>query len=156
MPQYTVLTVGHGELNWADFLRLMRPHHIEVLVDIRSFPYCDGVPWFNRDQLEHLARREGWEYVWLGGCLGPLTDDGRVDYLAKESEGRYRRGISQLLDLAAERRVCLLGTQADPLAGHRHQLIAQTLLHHDVAVEHVLHDGELMTAHADLFHGLGS
>ena len=155
MPQYTVLTVGHAELTWADFLRIMRPYQIEVLVDVRTYPYSDGVPWFNRDQLEHLARREGWEYIWLGSSLGPLTEAGRVDYLAKETEARYRRGIAQLLDIAAERRTCLFGTQANPLSSHRHHLIAQTLLHHDVAVDHILHDGGMAKAHADLFHGFG-
>lgn len=155
MPQYTVLTVGHAELSWEEFLRLLRPFHPEVLVDVRSFPYVDSLPWFNRDRLEHLARREGWEYLWLGAGLGPLTEEGRVDYLAKETEPRYRLGIAQLLDIAAERRTCLFAAQGNPFISHRHQLIAQTLLHHDVGVEHILHDGSLVTAQADLFHSRG-
>jgi uncharacterized protein (DUF488 family) len=153
MAQYTVYTVGHGELSWDEFALLLKPYHIEVLVDTRSFPYCHDTPWFNRDRLEHLVRREGLEYLWLGARLGPLTEDGRVDYLAKEAEGRYRQGIQQLLTLAHERCTCLLGSQLDPLVSHRHHLIAQTLLRHDVGVKHILADGDVTTAYADLFHG---
>lgn len=153
MPQYTVYTVGHGALSWDAFVRLLRPHGIEMLLDVRSFPYVEAAPWFNRDRLEHLVRSEGLEYLWLGGHLGPLTDDGRVDYIAKEFEPRYREGIGQLLTLAGERVVCLLAAQSDPLLSHRHQLIAQTLIKHDVGVVHLLEQGGVISAQADLFHG---
>jgi uncharacterized protein (DUF488 family) len=153
MACYTVYTIGHGEMSWDGLASLLGPHQVEVLVDVRSFPYSPAAPWFNRDQLEHLARRTGLEYAWLGSRLGPLTEDGRVDYLAKENEARYRQGIDELLSIAGERRTCLLGGPAEPQGSHRHQLIAQTLLRHDVGVVHILHDGTTCTAHADLFHG---
>jgi uncharacterized protein (DUF488 family) len=152
MAEYSVYTVGHGLLSWDAFARLLKPFGVEMLIDVRSFPYVEAAPWFSRDQLEHLARREGLEYLWLGGHLGPLTDDGRVDYVAREREPRYREGISMLLSLASERVCCLLGAQADPYSGHRHQLIAQTLLKHNVAVVHILEDSATLSAQPDLFH----
>lgn len=153
MPQYTIFTIGHDQLTWDAFARLLAPHHIEMLIDVRSYPYVEAAPWFNRDRLEHLARSEGLEYLWLGGHLGPLTNDGRVDYIAKEREPRYREGISTLLTLAGERVVCILAAQSDPLLSHRHHLIAQTLLKHDVGVLHLLEQGGVMHAQPDLFHG---
>lgn len=152
MPQFFIYTIGHGLLSWDEFVGLLRPCHIEIIADVRAFPYTDAAPWFNRDRLEHLARREGWEYLWLGGQLGALTADGRLDYLAKEREPRYGEGIKELLGLASERSVCLLGSQVEPLQSHRHHLIAQTLLHHDVGVQHVLADGSIFPAQSDLFH----
>lgn len=152
MAQYTVYTVGHGELSWDEFRTLLHPCGIEVLLDVRSFPYTNAAPWYNRDRLEHGARGEGWEYLWLGALLGPLTDDGRVDYLAKETEPRYHEGIKQLMTISSERCTCLLGGQLDPSLSHRHHLIAQTLLRHDVGVRHILADGSLQPAQADLFH----
>ena len=155
MPQYTIYSVGHGLLSWDELARLLAPLGIEVLVDVRAYPYSEATPWFDRDRLEHLARRAGYEYLWLGSQLGALTRDGRLDYLSKEQEPRYREGVLELLSMAAERRVCLLSAQADPQHSHRHHLIAQTLLRHDVAVIHVLHDGSIATAQADLFHRCG-
>jgi len=72
--------------------------------------------------------------------------------VVKERETRYREGIQQLLALAGEHAVCLFSGQENPLLSHRHLLIAQTLLRHDVAVTHILPDGNLVPAQADLFH----
>lgn len=152
MPQYTVYTVGHGVMGWDELVRLLAPHAVEMLVDVRAYPYVEAAPWFNRDRLEHLTRAAGMEYLWAGGKLGALSADGRLDYLAKEREPRYRDGIAQLLGLAAECRACLLGSQPEPLESHRHHLIAQTLLRHDVGVQHILQDGSCVEARADLFH----
>ena len=154
MAQYTVYTAGHGDLSWDEFKLLLRPYGIEMLLDVRSFPYSDSAPWFNRDRLEHLSRGEGWEYLWLGALLGPLTEDGRVDYVAKEAEVRYREGIKQLMGLAGERCTCLLASQLDPRQSHRHHLVAQTLMRYDVGVRHIMPDGSACAAQADLFHSL--
>jgi uncharacterized protein (DUF488 family) len=152
MANYTVYSIGHGLLTWDELAQLLTPRRIEMLVDVRSFPYSEAAPWFNRDRLEHLARRGGLEYLWLGSQLGPLTSDGRLDYIDKEQEPRYREGIGELLGLAHERRVCIVSAQADPQDSHRQHLIAQTLLRHDVGVVHLLHDGSSAPAQADLFH----
>jgi uncharacterized protein (DUF488 family) len=152
MGHYTVYTIGHGERDWESIARQLRGHRIELLVDARAYPYVHTAPHFNRDRLEHLARREGIEYVWLGSNLGALTADGRVDYVAKEREPRYREGISELLSMAHDRCVCVLASQADPELSHRHHLIAQTLLRHDVEVRHILPEGGDVLAQADLFH----
>jgi uncharacterized protein (DUF488 family) len=152
MAHYTIYTAGHGDLDWDGFAQLLHPYGVEILVDVRSNPYTTNAPDFNRDRVEYLARREGMEYIWLGSKLGALTEDGRVDYVVREREGRYRSGIEELLSLAHDRIVCLLGGAADPERSHRHHLIAQTLLRQHVEVRHVLHDGLAVPAQADLFH----
>lgn len=155
MAQFTIYSVGHGLLTWEQFALLLQPLSVEIVVDVRAYPYVEAAPWFNRDRLEHMVRRNGWEYLWLGSQLGALTADGRLDYLCKEQDPRYREGILELMTLGHERQVVLLSAQANPQHSHRHHLIAQTLIRHDVRVLHVLHDGELTSAQADLFHGLG-
>jgi uncharacterized protein (DUF488 family) len=152
MGHYTVYTIGHGEQDWDSVARQLRAYGVELLVDARAYPYVTGAHHFDRDRLEHLARREGIEYVWLGSNLGALTADGRVDYIAKEREPRYREGINELLGLAHDRCVCVLASQADPELSHRHHLIAQTLIRCDVEVRHILPGGSDVLAQADLFH----
>ncbi len=153
MPQYCVYTVGHGSEDWDSFARRLGGFNIEILLDVRTYPYVES-SWFNRDRLEGNSRKKGWEYLWLGGKLGPLTEEGRVDYLSKEREKRYQDGIVELMNMAAERNVCIMSSQLDPMQSHRHHLIAQTLMRHDIGVLHILDSGELQPAQADLFHGL--
>jgi uncharacterized protein (DUF488 family) len=155
VSDYHVFTIGHGESTWEEFIFRLRPYGIEALIDVRSHPYTFpplGTPWFDRDRIEPLARRQGWEYLWLGGKVGALTVDGRVDNFVREQEAAYRSGIGELLDLAGERTVCLLGGHSDPFGSHVHTLISQTLLRHHVGVRHILMDGTLAEAYADLFH----
>jgi uncharacterized protein (DUF488 family) len=152
MAEYSIYTIGHGEVSWDGFTALLRPYPVQLLADIRAFPYYDAAPWFNRDRLEHACRRHGLEYIWLGSKLGALTSDGRLDHLAKEHEPAYRDGISELLSIAGQTCSCLLGTQPMHHYSHRHQLIAQTLLRQDVEVLHILPCGALEPATADLFH----
>ncbi|MDQ3023412.1 MAG: DUF488 domain-containing protein [bacterium] len=152
MGHYTVYTAGHGELDWDGFTRLLGPYSVEIVVDVRSNPFTTNAPDFNRDRVEYLARRDGMEYLWLGSKLGALTENGRVDYIAREREARYRSGIQELLDLAHDRTVCVLGGASDPERSHRHLLIAQTLLRQHVEVRHILHGGAALAAQADLFH----
>jgi uncharacterized protein (DUF488 family) len=152
MGHYTVYTAGHGDLDWETFCSLLKPFEVEILIDVRWTPYTHNAPDFDRERIENLARSEGMEYVWLGSKLGALTDDGRVDYVQRERENRYRAGIQELLGLAHDRTVCLLGGTADPERSHRHHLIAQTLLRQHVEVRHILHSGSSLPAQADLFH----
>ena len=155
MAEYLVFTIGHGENTWDEFIFRLRPHRVEFLVDVRSDPYtfpAVGTPWFDRDKIEGLARRQGWEYLWLGGKVGALTAEGRVDNFVREQEPGYRAGISELLDLAGAHAVCLLGGHSDPFGSHVHTLIAQTLLRHHVGVQHIMMDGTTVQAQADLFH----
>lgn len=152
MGQYSVFTIGHGETAWHDFAYALRLNAVELLVDVRAWPYSECAPWFDRERIERGARSEGMEYLWLGAQLGALTADGRADFIAREREPRYREGINELLSLAQDRRACLVSSQPDPFASHRHQLIAQTLMRHDVEVLHILPGGQLAHAVADLFH----
>lgn len=154
MCEYTIYTIGHGELSWAEFAQLLHPFNIELLVDLRAYPYIQAAPWFSRDQLETNARKNGWEYVWLGRSLGALTVEGRVDNLAKERESSYHQGINELLGMAGEMSTCLVGAQADPFQSHRHHLVSQTLLRQRVGVKHILPGGGLERAQSDLFHQL--
>jgi len=155
VPDYHILTIGHGENTWEEFIFRLRPQKIEALVDVRGWPYPSdslALPWFHRDRIESLARKQGWEYIWLGAKIGALTVDGRVDNFVREQEPGYRAGIQELLELAGERVVCLLGGHSDPFGSHVHTLIAQTLLRHHVGVHHILMDGSTSEALADLFH----
>jgi uncharacterized protein (DUF488 family) len=155
VAEYHVYTIGHGQETWDEFVLRLRPHNIEVLIDVRSDPYTYhalGTSWFDRDRIEQLSRRQGWEYLWLGAKIGALTKKGLVDNLVREQEEGYRAGIRELLDIAGDRTICLLGGHSDPFNSHVHTLISQTLLRHHVGVIHILPNGATAPAQADLFH----
>jgi len=151
---YTVLTIGHSGLEFPRFVERLERRGIELVIDVRSYPYSSFAEWFNRDRIEPGLRRRGIEYVYMGSQLGALTEDGRFDYIRREKDHAYRSGISRLLEYAQRYHVAVMSSEGDFRLSHRHHLIAQTLLKLSVNVVHVTeHDGE-ENAQADLFHAV--
>ena len=44
----TVWTVGHSNVSLEDFLQLLARQRIDVVVDVRSSPYCGYATHFNK------------------------------------------------------------------------------------------------------------
>jgi len=151
---YTVLTIGHSGLELPRFIDRLQRRGIDLVVDVRSYPYSTFAEWFNRDRIENSLRRQGIEYVFMGSQLGALTEDGRFDYIRREKDHAYQTGISRLLEYAQRYHVALMSSEGDYRLSHRHHLIAQTLLRLSVNVVHITEDDADENATADLFHSV--
>ena len=145
-------TAGHSEMSAEELLALFREHSIDLVVDVRAFPYLSHLPQFDRNRIDALLHKSGISYLWMGLHLGNLTASGRLDPVEREREVTYQEGISKLMDLLPGRRVCLLSTEGDWRMSHRHTLISQTLMRYGIEVFHIEQDGELTSAQQDLFH----
>src|SRR5207249_4956525 len=82
-----LFSVGHSNHDPAGFLRLLRLHGVTALADVRSSPYSQRYPQFNREELRRALRDADVLYVFLGDQLGGrpaprdlYDDEGRVDY----------------------------------------------------------------------------
>ena len=60
-----VLTIGHSNRTWKDFLELLRAHHVKRVIDIRSIPRSRHNPHFNREALSIKLRAARIGYVHL-------------------------------------------------------------------------------------------
>ena len=153
-----VYTIGHSNQGAADLVHLLQQHHIEVLLDVRSVPYSQYAPQFNRERLAHVLKKAGLGYAFAGDCLGghptdptcykngKLPEEGAdflklVDYRAVAEREWYHDGIARLLEIARQRPTAMMCSEEDPRQCHRHHLIAQTLLDLGVEVLHVRKDG---------------
>jgi uncharacterized protein (DUF488 family) len=55
MPE--LFTIGHSTHSLEKFLELLRQHRIEAVADVRSSPYSQYNPHFNREPLQLALRR---------------------------------------------------------------------------------------------------
>ena len=69
-PRPPVFTIGHSNHAAEVFLRLLRQHRIEEVVDVRSSPHSRYNPQFNRRTLQATLADAGVGYVFMGGELG--------------------------------------------------------------------------------------
>jgi uncharacterized protein (DUF488 family) len=97
----SILTVGHSKHPIEKFLRLLRQHGVQVLVDARSQPFSRFSPQFSREALERAVREASIRYLFMGYVLGGRPEarecydaDGKVDYDRVETQEFIRAGSS--------------------------------------------------------------
>ena len=153
--QYPVLTIGHSNHSWEEFVKLLLRQRIDEVADVRSSPYSRYATHFNHNDLQQALEGIGIGYVFLGGELGGRPPDhscydsnGQVQYDRVAETDSFDDGIRRVTRRADECRVVLLCTEKEPLECHRTLLVANALVERDVSVEHILSDGSL-ESHAD-------
>ena len=144
----TIWTVGHSTRTAEKFLEILRAHEIGVLVDVRSFPGSRRYPQFNKEELAELLARLGIEYKHerrLGGRRAPRADShntgwknasfrGYADYMETEE---FRRGVEELLEVAAKERSAIMCAEAVWWRCHR-SLISDYLRAEGHTVLHIM------------------
>jgi uncharacterized protein (DUF488 family) len=155
-----VYSIGHSNLSSDAFLDLLQLFSIDALVDVRSSPYSQYLPHFNRPELQHFLNANSIEYLFAGEFLGGRPQDpqlykareipeGKADYLnlvdypAVARTAHFRRGLQRLMDVAKQRTVAIMCSEEDPLQCHRHHLIANELDLRNIAVVHIRKSGIL-------------
>jgi uncharacterized protein (DUF488 family) len=147
----TVYTVGHSNHTLPHFLKLLQSHAISAVADVRSSPYSSYNPQFNREVIAQSLKEAGVAYVYVGAELGARPadlgcyKDGKVNYDALLKSPTFKTGIDRIVQGAQQHRVALMCTEGDPLKCHRSILISKALELRDLAVLHIVADGEIET-----------
>ena len=146
-----LFTVGHSNHTIEHFLNLLISHNISAIADVRSSPYSQYSPQFNKELLEQSLRDTNIEYVFLGKELGARSSE---DSCYVEDQAKYelialspvfQLGLDRVLQGIDRYRVSLMCSGADPLMCHRTILICRELkkIHLDLKISHILGDGAI-------------
>ncbi|NPV08073.1 MAG: DUF488 domain-containing protein [Anaerolineae bacterium] len=74
-----VWTIGHSDRSLPELIQLLRAHSISLVVDVRSQPYSQWAPQFNREALARGLEAADIAYRYLGDELGGRVAEGRAD-----------------------------------------------------------------------------
>jgi uncharacterized protein (DUF488 family) len=142
-----IYTIGHSTHEMPQFLDLLAHFGIDVVIDVRSSPYSRHVPHFNRETLYGALEASGIAYCFMGAVLGGRPRDlscytaGEVDYDLIRGKEWFQAAVDQLIELISEPgNYALMCSEADPLACHRHNLLARELVDRDITVWHIISD----------------
>jgi uncharacterized protein (DUF488 family) len=147
--QQPVFTIGHSNLEFAKFVALLKQHGIQAVADVRTSPYSQYNPQFNRESLQRALREEDISYVFLGEELGARRSEpecyinGRADYSLIARTPAFVRGLDRILQGAAKMRLAMMCAEKDPLDCHRCILVSPRLRERGLDVLHILSDGSL-------------
>lgn len=128
-------------------------NEINLIIDVRSTPYSQHTPQFNKENLYGILSNNNIQYLYLGNAIGGrytasdlLYPDGKVNYSKVSELGSFKEGIARVKDiLRSENHACLLCSERDPLICHRFALISRALKQEGVVVEHILSEAEIIS-----------
>ena len=98
-----IWTIGHSNHTFEHFAALLETEGVEVVVDVRSYPYSRIAPHFNREDLDAALRRAGTRYLYFGEELGGRPS--REEHYDEDGHARYDRMSKQPMFETAVRRV---------------------------------------------------
>lgn len=133
-----IFTIGHSTRAIDVFIRLLKAHGVQRVVDVRTMPRSRHNPQFNRDQLSPALHRVRIHYrhmPGLGGLRHARPDSantawrnasfrGYADYMQTPE---FEESLAGCIDLAKQERLALMCAEAVPWRCHR-SLIADALL----------------------------
>lgn len=146
-------TIGHSNHNIDIFLQLLKPNDIEILVDVRSYPYSKYSTQYNRETLTETLTENGVRYQYLGKRLGGRPEGDYYDrrgfalyYKIAESD-LFRGGIKSLDDIIGQKTTAIMCSEEDPNECHRHLLIGKVMETRGCNVMHIRGDGSIQEPH---------
>ena len=149
-----VYSIGHSDHAIEAFLTRLRQHEIALVVDVRSQPYSQWVPQFNRESLMRDLEAAGIHYMFIGDSLGGRPSDRSMydpgqelpNYGRVADDPGFQAGILQLMTMAATERTVVMCAEGDHRTCHRSKLITPALLKRHVQVFHIQSDGQVVRA----------
>ena len=138
MLPLVIFTIGHSTRTVGDFIRLLKAHAVQRVIDVRTIPRSRHSPQFNRDRLSpalHRARMHYTHMPGLGGLRRARRDSsntawrnasfrGYADYMQTSA---FAVNLNRCIALAKRERVVLMCAEAVPWRCHR-SLIADALI----------------------------
>jgi uncharacterized protein (DUF488 family) len=146
-----IFTIGHSNLEIGKFIALLRQHGIQAVADVRSSPYSQYNPQFNRELLQKSLQEHGVDYVFLGQELGARRSErecyleGLADYEFISQLPALKRGIERLVEWATKIRIALMCAEKNPVGCHRGILLVPQIRRQGLQVLHVLSNGAVET-----------
>lgn len=141
-----IYSIGHSNVPFSEFYGRLKEHGISAIADVRSKPYSQYLPQFNREDMAIRLKGGGIRYVYLGAELGgrpndpSLYRDGHADYFGMSKTETFKNGIARLISGAAKFKLAMMCSERDPSTCHRCLLIGRFMADNGVDVQHIEKD----------------
>ena len=132
-----LFTIGYSPHTLDSFLSILKKYQISALADVRSSPYSQFKPEFNKNSLKDFLKEHKIAYVFLGDHCGARVEDpscyvnGKVDYKLVAENQKFKEGLERIKKGLENFRIALMCAEKDPVSCHRMILICRSLLKSD-------------------------
>lgn len=142
-----LFTIGYSPHILESFLKVLQEYRITALVDVRSSPYSQFKPEFNKDSLSDFLKKNNITYVFLGDMCGARVEDrsyyinGKVDYALVAESNKFKEGLQRIINGMEKFRIALMCAEKDPITCHRTILVCRNLSFRGINIKHILSNG---------------
>ncbi|MBP7140889.1 MAG: DUF488 domain-containing protein [Opitutaceae bacterium] len=147
-------TIGHSNRSLGEFIQMLREAHVDLLIDVRSFPMSRTNPAFNADRLPKDLAREHIAYRHYPALGGRRPKQAGVDqslnahwkmpsfhnYADYALGDEFTAAFDELVDLGRKNRVAVMCAEAVWWRCHR-RIITDYLLLNGHTVIHLMSPG---------------
>ncbi len=142
-----LFTIGYSPHILDSFLRVLNKHKITAVADVRTMPYSQFKPEFNKDNLSIFLNKHSIAYVFLGELCGARVEDpscyvnGKVDYILVAESLKFKEGVKRIINGMEKYRIALMCAEKDPITCHRTILICRNLSDKGINIKHIMSNG---------------
>ncbi len=142
-----LFTIGYATYDIKLFIKVLRKFNISAVVDVRSSPYSQFKPEFNKETIQSVLKTNNMAYVFLGNYCGARVEDpscyvkGKVDYNLVAKNQKFKEGLKRIITGMKKFRIALMCAEKDPITCHRTILICRNLISPEIEIKHILSNG---------------
>ncbi len=144
-----IFTIGYSSFSIEVFIKLIKHYKINAVADVRSQPYSQFKPEFNRERFKEELLKNNIAYVFLGEACGARVDDpncymdGKVNYDLLAKKRIFKSGIERIKKGMETFNIVLMCAEKDPITCHRTILVCRNLQSVGVSIKHILSNGRV-------------
>lgn len=148
-----LFTIGHSTHTIEKFIQLLNQHDINCIVDVRSTPYSQYIPTFNKENISIELKSRNIQYIHMGNEFGARRDngelyseDGRLDFEKTVKDKAFQEGIKRIENgLEKGYRIAFMCAEKNPVDCHRCILVGKAFYDLGYDVDNILESGKVLT-----------
>lgn len=132
-------TIGHGNIEFNDFISILKVYKINCVIDIRGEIDCSKK--YKHNNIKVLLNDIGIYYIPMQEefNLKMLNEDGVVDFEKVRCSDNFNKGISRIENgLKKGFNIAIMGSEIEPINCNRGIIIAYVLKKREVVVRHII------------------
>lgn len=147
----SLFTIGHTNHTHENFIKLLKMHSINYVLDVRSTPYSKFTDQFNKEVISNVLKSNGINYYYMGKSFGARQEDkllytpeGYLDFEKTRESEQFKTGLKSVIKgLNEGNNIALMCTEKDPFDCHRTIMVSRGFELEGIEVQHIHEDGHL-------------
>lgn len=148
-----IYTIGHSVNTFEKFLKLLRKHKVNCIIDVRSTPFSKYAPQYNKENIKALLNKHGIYYIFMGEEFGArrkeselYNEDGLVDFEKVGKSALFENGVQRVNDgIEKGYNISFMCTEKDPISCHRCILVGREFHKIGYNVCNIMPNGDIQT-----------